>query len=216
VILVVTLGGSGSSAKKKPTPPSPVQTTSLASLGKLKPAGNQGENGPEGIPIPSAPWLGDTSKVAQGQTVDGTECLGSEQTLFHIHAHLTLFVGGTARQLPYGIGITSPKVEQTAQGAFVGGGTCFYWLHTHAADGIIHIESPVQRTFTLGNFFDIWGEPLSRTQVGPAAGKVTAFYNGQPFTGNPREIPLTAHAQIQLDVGKPLVAPVSLANFGGL
>ena len=29
------------------------------------------------------------------------------------------------------------------------------WLHTHAADGIVHIESPVDRTYTLGNFFDV-------------------------------------------------------------
>jgi hypothetical protein len=27
------------------------------------------------------------------------------------------------------------------------------------------------------------------------------------FTGNPREIPLLAPAQIQLDVGRPLIAP---------
>jgi len=40
------------------------------------------------------------------------------------------------------------------------------WLHTHAADGIIHTESPVERTYTLGDFFDIWGQPLGRHQVG--------------------------------------------------
>jgi hypothetical protein len=45
---------------------------------------------------------------------------------------------------------------------------------------------------------------------------VTAFYNGQPVEGNPRQIPLTAHAQIRLDVGRPLVAPVSIAFPQGL
>ncbi|MGH2834190.1 MAG: hypothetical protein ACRDK2_15575, partial [Solirubrobacteraceae bacterium] len=70
--------------------------------------------------------------------------------------------------------------------------------------------------YTLGEFFDIWKQPLSSTQVGPASGKVTAFYNGQVFPGEPRDIPLTAHAQIQLDVGNPLVAPISLASFGSL
>jgi hypothetical protein len=34
----------------------------------------------------------------------------------------------------------------------VAGGSCFMWLHTHAADGIVHIESPVTRTFTLVAF----------------------------------------------------------------
>jgi hypothetical protein len=96
----------------------------------------------------------------------------------------------------------------TPEGIFVGGGSCFYWLHTHAADGIVHIESPVVRTFTLGNFFDVWGQELGPDRVGPASGRVTAIYNGRVFEGNPRQIPLTAHAQIQLEVGRPLVAPL--------
>lgn len=213
-IVIVVVASSSSSRKTKPTPP--VKTTPLASLGKLKPAGSQGPLGPEHIPIPPAPPLADTTKMAAGEQVDGIQCLGEEQVLFHIHAHLTVFVAGAARQVPYGIGITSARVEQTPVGPFVGGGGCFYWLHTHAADGIIHIESPVERIYTLGDFFDIWGQPLSATQVGPIKGKVTALYNGQVFLGDPREIPLTAHAQIQLDVGTPLVAPVSLSSFGSL
>jgi hypothetical protein len=86
-------------------------------------------------------------------------------------------------------------------------GSCFYWLHTHAADGIIHIGSPIQRVYTLGNFFDIWAQPLNPAQVGSATGAVTALYNSQRYEGNPRDIPLTPHAQIQLEVGRPLAAP---------
>ncbi|MDQ2760348.1 MAG: hypothetical protein M3Y17_07915 [Actinomycetota bacterium] len=37
------------------------------------------------------------------------------------------------------------------------------------------------------------------------AGKVTAFVNGKPWTRDPRSIPLTPHAVIQLDVGAPVV-----------
>ena len=95
-------------------------------------------------------------------------------------------------------------------------GSCFYWLHTHAADGIIHIESPVQRTYTLGDFFDVWGQNLTPTRVGPVGGAVTALYNGQVFRGNPWDIPLTKHAQIQLEVGRPLVAPVAISFPEGL
>jgi hypothetical protein len=80
------------------------------------------------------------------------------------------------------------------------------WLHTHSADGIIHMESPVKRIYTLGNFFDIWGQPRSRRQVGPKRGEVTALFNGHVFEGNPRPIPLLAPAQIQPDVGQPLIA----------
>jgi hypothetical protein len=90
------------------------------------------------------------------------------------------------------------------------------WLHTHSADGIMHTESPIKRTYTLGDFFDIWGQPLSRRRVGPARGSVTGLFNGRVFTGDPREIPLLAHAQIQLDVGKPRIAPEQIAFPQGL
>lgn len=127
------------------------------------------------------------------------------------HTHLTIFVDGVARLIPYGIGITPPRRGQrTPDGVFLTGGTCFYWLHTHSADGIIHVESPVQRTYTLGDFFDIWGQPLGRDRGGPATGKVTTVYDGKVYLGNPRNLPLGSHVQIQLDVGKPLVAPESI------
>jgi hypothetical protein len=140
-----------------------------------------------------------------------------EQLAFHIHAHLTVFVDGAPRLIPYGVGIAPPlEVEPTVRGPFALGGTAFFWLHTHASDGIIHIESPIERTYTLGNFFDIWNEPLGRERVGPATGRVTAFVNGRRYLGNPRGIPLLAHAQVQLDVGRPLVAPESIRFPAGL
>jgi hypothetical protein len=185
----------------------PPAVASLDSLGSLAEPGPAGPLGPEEVPVPAAPTAAGTAKEATGEPVDGIECSGSEQTLFHIHAHLTIFVRGAPRRVPYGIGIPDARVEQTSRGPFVGAGRCFYWLHTHAADGIVHIESPVERVYTLGEFFDIWGEPLGPGRVGPWTGRVTAIYNGRLVEGDPREVRLTAHAQIQLEVGRPLVAP---------
>jgi hypothetical protein len=175
-----------------------------------------GRVGSEGVPVPSAAPLASTATSAAGQPVDGISCQTMEQTLFHIHAHLTIFVNGAPRQVPAAIGIPGAQVQNTPNGPFIASGTCFYWLHTHAPDGIIHIESPVQRTYTLGDFFDEWGQPLGPNQVGPARGHVTAIYNGQVYQGNPRNIPLSAHAQIQLEVGRPLVAPESITWPSGL
>jgi hypothetical protein len=189
---------------------------SLSTLGHLKPAPPAGMLGPEGIPIPAALILGPRSSPALGQGVDGIKCQRAEHLLFHIHAHLTIFVNGKARQVPYGIGIAPPLYGQNlANGAVVNSGSCFSWLHTHASDGLIHIESPVRRTFTLGDFFDLWRQALSRKQVGAARGRVVAIYNDKVWTGEPRAIPLTQHAQIQLEVGKPLVAPEHLKDWGG-
>ena len=206
ITLAVTGGSSGPSLK----------LAALSTLGTLKPAPAAGPAGPEGVPVPAAQALVSAAGSASGQPVDGISCQASEQTLFHIHAHLTVFVNGSARQIPAAIGIPGAQAQQTAQGPFIGSGTCFYWLHTHAADGIIHIESPVQRTYTLGNFFDEWGQPLGPDQVGPATGHVVAIYNGQVYQGNPRDIPLTKHAQIQLEVGTPLIAPESITFPSGL
>jgi hypothetical protein len=188
----------------------------LSTLGTLQSAPAAGSPGPEGVPVPAAPALTGTATAASGQSVDGIGCQTAEQTLFHIHAHLTVFVNGSARQVPAAIGIPGAQAASTPQGPFIESGTCFYWLHTHAGDGIIHIESPVTRTYTLGNFFDEWGQPLSTDQVGPATGHVVALYNGQVYRGNPRNIPLTAHAQIQLEVGTPLVAPEQITFPSGL
>ena len=208
ITLAVT-GGSGSSGGGLPLAP-------LSTLGTLQPAPAAGPTGPEGVPVPAGPALASTATGATGQPVDGISCQTSEQTVFHIHAHLTIFVNGAARQVPAGIGIPGAQATQSPQGPFIETGTCFYWLHTHASDGIIHIESPVERTYTLGNFFDIWGQPLGPDQVGPAQGHVTAIYNGQVWQGNPRDIPLNAQAQIQLQVGTPLVTPEQITFPNGL
>ena len=204
ITLAVTGGSSGGGLPLAP----------LSTLGSLAPAPPAGPAGPEGLPIPAGPPLAGTATAATGQPVDGISCQTSEQTLFHIHAHLTIFVNGAARQVPAGIGIPGAQATQTAQGPFIETGTCFYWLHTHAADGIVHIESPVVRTFTLGAFFDEWGQPLGPSVAGPAHGHVTVLYNGKVFEGNPRDVPLTAHAQVQLEVGTSLVAPESISWAG--
>jgi hypothetical protein len=206
ITLAVTSRGSAPSLK----------LTSLSTLGTLKPAPSPGPAGPERVPVPSAPPLAGTATKATGQPVDGISCQTSEQALFHIHAHLTVFVNGSPRQVPAGIGIPAAQAQNTPQGPFIGSGKCFYWLHTHAADGIVHTESPVHRSYTLGNLFDEWGQPLGPGQVGPVKGHVTALYNGKVYHGNPRDIPLKRHAQIQLEVGTPLVAPESITWPSGL
>ena len=197
--------------------PAALPLSPLSTLGHLTPAAAAGPLGPESVSIPAGPSLAPPRLLTNGQKIDGISCQSGEQLLFHIHAHLTIFVSGAPRQVPAGIGIAPPlEEEQTRVGAFVAGATCFMWLHTHAADGIIHTESPIERTYTLGDFFDIWGQALARREVGSAHGPVSAFFNGRLFTGNPRRIPLLAHAQIQLDVGKPLVAPERITFPRGL
>jgi hypothetical protein len=192
-------------------------TKPLSSLGHLQPAPNPGKVGPELVPIPNAPALGlpaATASVAKGE--DGIKCQSNERVAFHIHVHLTVFVKGKPRLVPAGIGIW-PKLQQQpgTYGQFVlTQGECLSWLVTRFADGIIHVEAPVKRDFTLGEFFDVWGQPLGHDVAGAAHGPVTAIVNGSVWTGDPRSIPLREHTQIQLEVGRPLIAPETITFPG--
>lgn len=147
---------------------------------------------------------GDTGRGGNGQPVDGIEALSREMLKVHIHAHLALFYKGERVAVPYGIGIVGPF---RAENGFVGSGKAIYWLHTHDATGIIHVESPDDRKYTLGNFFNIWGQPLGENEVAGMKGRVRAYVDGKLQFGSPREIVLASHRLITLEVGDPAVPP---------
>ncbi len=196
LILVLTGGSSSPCRPRSRTPTSPRSQPIPASMSSTWVQPPATTPGPETIPVPSGPKLATLLNAATGQSVDGIQCQAGEQTVVHVHTHLTIFVNGKARVIPYGIGIPGFQAVSTPQGPFVETGSCFYWLHVHANDGIIHIESPsTTDTFTLGQFFDEWGIPLSTTQVGSATGQVTVFFTSpgkKPmlYTGDPTDIPL--------------------------
>jgi hypothetical protein len=122
-----------------------------------------------------------------GLPIDGIRCDNMEGSVEHIHTHLQLVDRGRQVAVPAYVGMPRPL------------GSCLYWLHTHATDGIIHIESPVVRPFTLGQFFDVWGQPLSRTtadSVRARGGSLSITVNGRAYTGDPRAIRLRDREEI--------------------
>jgi hypothetical protein len=205
-------GGASSSSSTTRTPAPATTTAASSTLTQVSPA-NQ-PLGPEGIPLEAGPVLAPASSTTPGATVDGIQCAPVEQLAYHIHSHLQVYVDGQPRALPGAIGINGPVAQQTPEGPFYGASQCIYWLHTHTNDGVIHVESPTKRVYTLGNFFDEWRQPLSRTQVAGEHGSVAAFVNGKPWTKDPRTIPLVPHAAIQLNVGLPAVNPQTVSWTG--
>jgi hypothetical protein len=166
--------------------------------------------GPEGVLVFDVPNLGNAATTVTGKTVDGISCrtAAKEFVKYHIHVHVSVYVNGKMMRLPAGIGITQPQlVTRDSTGVFdtAGRHDCLYWLHTHAADGIIHVEAPAKQIFTLGQFFDVWNQPLGPEQAGPAKGKVVVFENGKELGGDPRATPLNLNSVVQLDVGNPVV-----------
>lgn len=128
--------------------------------------------------------------------IDEIQCNNMEHTAFHIHAHLDLFINGKSFTLPQLIGI---KPEER----------CLYWLHTHDDSGIIHIESPVRKEFTLGQFFDIWNQKFDNTHLLNYATNnksdimLNVYVNGKKINNdtNFRDIKLNSHDEIAVVYG---------------
>ncbi len=138
--------------------------------------------------------------------IDGIACNQMEQAVFHIHAHLSLSIDGQAVIVPQGIGIAPD-------------GSCLYWLHTHTNDGVIHIEAPQLRSFTLGNFLEIW-----RTQFAslgyPSELDLTkgwqVYVDGKLFSGDFRTISLQEHTLVTLAYHSPGIQPDTTFYWNGL
>lgn len=202
-LAALALAACGGSSANRSSSTSSASSSAAASTTSSAATSSQISN--EGVPIQAGAEFAPASSTQTG-TVDGIRCGATEQLAYHIHAHLAVFDNGVVRALPAGIGIPGSTTQQTSQGPVAAGGQCIYWLHTHTADGIIHVESPTQRIYTLGNFFDEWHQPLSADQVGTLRGHITAYVNRVLWRQSLRDIPLTPHALIQLNVGEPTPA----------
>lgn len=137
-----------------------------------------------------------TAGAPTGAPVDGVACVTSAPQ--DNHAVVSIYQDGVRLALPAQIGVMS---------------SCDYELHTHDAAGIVHIEAAAGRTFTLGQFFAVWGQPLSTVGVAGLSGapKFYTIENGKvtAFTGDPKTIALAPHKEIAIVVGTP---PAKLDN----
>jgi hypothetical protein len=114
--------------------------------------------------------------------------MGEPASSIHIHPHLAVFVDGKPVEVPANIGI-DPNQPQTAMAG----------LHTHDASGTIHDEG-MPPGATLGQFFEIWGVPFSRTELGPhraaSAQVVRMWVDGKPSR---------AYGNLRLEDGQQIV-----------
>jgi hypothetical protein len=146
------------------------------------------------------PGDGDSPSGGQGQTVDGIPCEKNERLTYHVHAHLRILKDGAPQPVSAYVGVPGAPLLPR----------CFYWLHTHDRSGLIHMEAPAERTFTLGQFFDIWGWPLTSTRVVKLPvppGQMTVFVDGQPYAGDPRQIELRRHTRVVIEIGRQVPPP---------
>ena len=153
------------------------------------------------------PWAAPSDVEARVKAA-GLTMLTAEGTALHIHQHLTVTVDGTAEQVPADIGIDEQAQRLSA-------------IHTHDTTGIIHVESPVVKTFRLGQVFTEWDVHLAEGQVGGyrdghAGEKVALFVDRKPYTGDPARLALAAHQDIDFVVttdGSTPKAPTTAFTF---
>jgi hypothetical protein len=145
-----------------------------------------------------APWPANAE-----QSLERADAIGlpAEGTTLHEHANVQVFVNGEQQPVPQGIGIA----EELAS------------LHTHTADGLVHVESSQIRDFTLGEFFDVWGVFLSGTCVGAhceqGQEELIVFLDGERVSGPIRDVVLDDHSVVVVTFGTPDQIPDPIPTF---
>lgn len=148
---------------------------------------------------------GDTATGGQNQPIAGFDCNINPDETYHVHTHLSIFLNGEALSFPgdVGIALASPGVR------------CFYAIHTHDKSGKIHVEAPAPGTFTLGMLFEIWGQPLTDTNIAGITGLPITVYTTDDgvvsvATGDWHDIELKSHREVTIAIGTPIT---EIPNF---
>jgi hypothetical protein len=151
-----------------------------------------------GLQTGPAPWEANTADLAQRLQAIGVPPLSPmEGTAVHIHQHLDLYVDGRKVLVPAGIGI-DPAVGYAP-------------LHTHDPSGVIHVESPTVRSYTLGEFFAVWGVRITPSCLGGSCAgggrQLRVFVDGRADRGDPTTLALAPHQELVVAFGTAAQLP---------
>src|ERR1051326_3006589 len=144
-----------------------------------------------GVQTGSAPWNAGVDHLPDRLGPLGLHQLGAEGEVIHIHQHLDIYVNGKHEAVPAQIGIYD--------------GQFLTELHTHDTTGVMHVESPKMREFSLGEFFGVWGVRLTNSCIGGYCRPKSPwklYVNGAPYSGDPSKIVLIKHQEFAFVIGK--------------
>jgi hypothetical protein len=142
---------------------------------------------------------GNTDQGGDGTPVDGMPCGNNIPDDYHVHTYVAVILNGELLAMPALVGVVSMSPDPR----------CFYPIHTHDASGKIHIEAAAPGTYTLGQLFDIWGQPLTSTNIAGLTGMPVEVFvadNGvvTKVEDNWDDIELTSKRLIHIVVGTPV------------
>lgn len=140
---------------------------------------------------------GDTGAGGHGATVGNVQCIGYDNInslTYYAHAHISIFRDGQRLAIPRYIGYAS---------------NCLYELNVDNMNGVVDMYSTqvTYKRLTLSDFFGVWGQPLSWTNVAGFMGQPVVIYVEDDgvlyqYTGdNPGDIDLIHHRSITIQVG---------------
>jgi hypothetical protein len=173
------------------------------------------------------PGDGDTKAGGRGATIDKIPCSPTEYLNdYHVHMYLGVIYKGQQVAVPDAIGLHAPGAEQSGYITTAG---CYYYIHTHDASGMIHVEDPQNlppsaSPYTLKNVLDIWGVKSSLTSFANFKGTLHVFVGNPAALGDvtvssytkfakPAQlgtIPVKSHEVIWIVIGKPAVRATQL------
>ena len=142
-----------------------------------------------GVLTTEAPWPANGAKSAARADALG---LPPEGTTMHEHANVQVFVHGRQEPVPTDIGINpSPGTIQS--------------IHTHDDTGTVHLESSQARTFTLGEFFGVWGVRFTPSCLGAYCNDqqntIRVYVDGRQQTGDLRDVALDDQSVVVVTYG---------------
>jgi hypothetical protein len=95
--------------------------------------------------------------------------------------------------------LSCSRVDTSTEAAIGVGRNCSYAVRTTQPTGVVEFL-PAPKP-TLGDLFDVWGEPFSARGFAGFRGSVSAWVGGKRWHGDVRAIPLRRHAEIVVEVG---------------
>ncbi|HEV2580033.1 MAG TPA: hypothetical protein VGT44_04195 [Ktedonobacteraceae bacterium] len=145
--------------------------------------------------------------------ISGVYCDQLEQTAYHHHVLLTIYIDGQNVQVPAGVGLAGSASSPT----------CYYWLHTHDTSGIIHVEAPSGGSYSLQNFLSIWQSFANTSstitypsQLASSAGW-TVYVNGKQVNEDFSHIDISSNAAwhnlITIMYNSPSAKPVTTYSW---
>jgi len=156
----------------------------------------------DGHPIGSNRW---PSPQTDGTPIGRFNCVINPPQPLAFYAHLSILVNNEPQKIPKYLGASPQPTTH-----------CFYAIHTHDSSGKIHVTPAAPGIFTLGELFEIWGQPLTNSNVAGVTGLPVEIYVTDNGTTTKVEdadwssIELRDHREITIELGTPLT---EIPNF---